>query len=132
MPSHEPDAPPPARPPSADHEAGADVPTADPADPAGGGRRHGLRRAWPWLRWPVYGFAALVVVVLGLGAWLWTTTELPPTPSVAASAVLVDHTGEELAVLAQEGLRLEVDLDEVAPVAVDALIAAEDRRFYDH
>ena len=129
MPSHEPDARPPARPPSADHEAGADAPTADPAD---GGHSHGLRRAWPWLRWPVYGVAALVVVVLAVGAWLWTTTELPPTPSVAASAVLVDHTGEELAVLAQEGLRLEVDLDEVAPVVVDALIAAEDRRFYDH
>jgi hypothetical protein len=46
--------------------------------------------------------------------------------------VLVDHTGEELAVLAQEGLRLEVHLHEVAPVAVDALIVPEDRRFYDH
>ena len=46
--------------------------------------------------------------------------------------MLVDHTGEELAVLAQEGLRLEVHLHEVAPVAVDALIVPEDRRFYDH
>ena len=34
--------------------------------------------------------------------------------------------------LAQEGLRLEVSLDEIDPVVVDALVAAEDRRFYDH
>lgn len=90
------------------------------------------RLARPSLRWPVYGLGALLVAVLGVGAWLWTTTELPPTPSVAASAVLLDHQGNELAVLAQEGLRLEVPLEEMAPVAVDALVAAEDQRFYDH
>ncbi|HEU5084635.1 MAG TPA: transglycosylase domain-containing protein [Acidimicrobiales bacterium] len=96
------------------------------------GPRARLRRSWPWLRWPVYAFAALLVLVLVAGAWLWTTTELPPTPSVAESAVLLDREGNELAVLAQEGVRLEVPLEDVAPVAVDALVAAEDRRFYDH
>jgi len=96
------------------------------------GPRARLRRAWPWLRWPVYGFAALVLLLIVAGAWLWSTTELPPTPSIAESAVLLDREGNELAVLAQEGLRLEVPLEDMAPVAVDALVAAEDRRFYDH
>ena len=94
-------------------------------------RRHAAR-AWPYLRWPVYGFGALVLVVVAVGAWVWTTTELPETPSVAASAVLLDRDGNELAILAQEGLRLEVSLDEVAPVVTDALVAAEDQRFFDH
>jgi penicillin-binding protein 1A len=129
MSSHDPDAP-------ETSAAGEPVepgpePEPEPA-PGFADGRHGLRGAWPWLRWPVYGFGALVLVVLAVGAWLWASTELPPTPSVEASAVLVDHNGEELAVLAQDGLRLEVDLDDVAPVAVDALVAAEDRRFYDH
>jgi penicillin-binding protein 1A len=114
--------------PEAAAEPGASAARPDMAT----GPSRALRQAWPWLRWPVCGSAALLLAFFAIGGWLWATTELPPTPSAAASAVLVDHTGEELAVLAQEGLRLEVDLDEVAPVAVDALIAAEDRRFYDH
>ncbi len=96
------------------------------------GVRGRLARAWPWLRWPVFGFTALLVLLLVAVAWLWTTTDLPPARSTSAAAVLLDREGNELALLAQEGLRLEVDLDEVAPVAVDALIAAEDQRFYEH
>jgi len=122
-------------------EATTELPAAAGAPAPGGpsGRpspltalRSHARRAWPWLRWPVYGFGALVLLVVGLVAWLWFATDLPPTPSVAASAVLLDHDGNELAVLAQEGLRLEVPLEDMAPVAIDALVAAEDRRFFDH
>ena len=91
-----------------------------------------FRRAWPWLRWPVFGFGALLVMLFLIAAWLWTTTDLPSARSTSAAAVLLDRDGNELALLAQEGLRLEVDLDEVAPVAVDALVAAEDQRFYEH
>jgi len=91
-----------------------------------------LRRAWPWLRWPVAAFGALVLLAFLAGAWLWISTDLPPTPEVDQSALLLDASGAELAVLAQEGLRLEVSLDDIDPVAVDALIAAEDQRFYDH
>jgi penicillin-binding protein 1A len=136
MPSDQPEAPDPARHggPDAPPET-TEIPEAGRASApvaSGEGARHGLLRAWPWLRWPVYGFATLLVLVLAVGAWLWTTTDLPATPSVAESALLVDRNGEELAVLAQEGLRLEVPLAEVAPVAVHALVAAEDRRFYDH
>jgi len=112
---------------------------AAPAEPVSGSRARGLppwlRRLGgrrPWLRLPLLGFGVLLLLLsLGL-AWLWATTELPPARSIGESAVLLDRNGEELAVLAQEGLRLEVPLEEVAPVVADALIAAEDQRFYDH
>jgi penicillin-binding protein 1A len=87
---------------------------------------------WRWLRWPVYAFVAFVLLLAVAGAWLWSTTDLPPARSTSGAAVLLDREGNELALLAQEGLRLEVPLEEMAPVAIDALIAAEDQRFYDH
>jgi len=111
-------------------DAGPDAALATAA--GGGGWRGHLRRAWPWLRWPVLVAAVLLVAFVGLAAWVWTTTELPPARSIGESAVLLDRDGAELAVLAQEGLRLEVPLEEMAPVAVDALIAAEDQRFFEH
>ena len=46
--------------------------------------------------------------------------------------MLLAADGRELAVLSQDGQRFEVPLDEVSPIVIDALIAAEDRRFYDH
>src|SRR3546814_13210939 len=49
-----------------------------------------------------------------------------------SSDVCSSDLGRELAVLSQDGQRFEVPLGDVAPVVVDALIAAEDRRFYDH
>jgi len=124
----------------ASHESGPPVPGGVDA-PAGeehaaAGRGGRVRRFWhetpAWVRWPVAGFLGVVtLLVLGV-ALLWATTDLGPTPEVDQSAVLLDASGQELAVLAQEGLRLEVDLDDVAPVAIEALLAAEDRRFYDH
>src|SRR5688500_15348004 len=45
---------------------------------------------------------------------------------------MVAEDGRELAVLSQEGQRFIIPLVEVSPVVVDALLSAEDRRFYDH
>ena len=56
----------------------------------------------------------------------------PEDPPELQSAVLVAEDGQELAVLSQEGQRFIVPLDEVNPVVVDALLSAEDRRFYEH
>jgi penicillin-binding protein 1A len=46
--------------------------------------------------------------------------------------VLVAQDGRELAVLSQEGERFIVPLDEMGTTVVDALLSAEDRRFYEH
>ena len=64
--------------------------------------------------------------------FLWFTVDLPDDPPTIQSAVLLGADGRELAVLSQDGQRFEVALDEVSPIVIDALIAAEDRRFYDH
>jgi penicillin-binding protein 1A len=96
----------------------------------------GIHRRWRtlprWVRWPAV--AALSLGVLGVVgfAYLWLTVELPDDPPALQSAVVLDQDGEQVAVLSQEGERFLVSLDEVAPVVVDALVSAEDRRFYDH
>ena len=94
------------------------------------------RRRWArlprWVRWPVYGSVLLVALGVGLLAALWITVDLPEDPPELRSAVVVGADGEELAVLSKDGQRFEVSLDEIAPVVVEALLAAEDRRFYQH
>jgi penicillin-binding protein 1A len=96
-------------------------------------RASGTWAGWPrWVRWPIVGGAGLFALGVLALVVLWNTVDLPADPPALRSAVLVDAEGRELAVLSQEGQRFEVPLDEVAPVVVDALISAEDRRFYDH
>ncbi|MEO7428184.1 MAG: PBP1A family penicillin-binding protein [Acidimicrobiales bacterium] len=63
---------------------------------------------------------------------LWFTVDLPKDPPELQSAVVLAADGRELAVLSQGGQRFVVPLAKVSPVVVDALIAAEDRRFYQH
>jgi penicillin-binding protein 1A len=132
MPPDEPTAPVPVVDDDVPTEDGAVVTEETAVSGGGGGFRGRLRDAWPWLRWPVLGAAVLLVALAGFAAWLWASTELPAARSLGESAMLLDRNGEELAVLAQEGLRLEVALEDMAPVAVDALIAAEDQRFFEH
>ncbi len=90
-------------------------------------------RTWPrWVRWPLTAGTGLFVLGLAALAFLWFTVELPEDPPELQSAVIVGEDGRELAVLSQEGQRFIVSLDEMNPVVVDALLSAEDRRFYDH
>ena len=84
------------------------------------------------MRWPIVGGVALGTLGVAALAFLWVTVALPEDPPELQSAVLVAEDGRELAVLSQEGQRFIVALDEVNPVVVDALLSAEDRRFYEH
>ncbi|MET0728811.1 MAG: transglycosylase domain-containing protein [Acidimicrobiales bacterium] len=90
---------------------------------------HGLPR---WVRWPAFAVGGLVTLGVLSFAVLWFTLDLPEEPPAIDSAVLLAADGQELAVLSKDGQRFEVPLEEVAPIVVDALIAAEDRRFYEH
>ena len=105
-----------------------DVPAATEASPW----RQRVAAAWPYLRWPTYVGAGLFTLFVLAGVWIWTTTDLPEAAAAGESAVLLDRNGDELAVLAQDGLRLEIALDDVDQSVVDALVAAEDQRFYEH
>ena len=85
-----------------------------------------------WVRWPLLaGMGLLLLGLLGF-AVLWATVDLPDETPMPQSAVIVTEAGEELAVVAPEGLRFEVSLDEVSDVTVQAVLAAEDRQFYSH
>lgn len=95
-----------------------------------------IRRRWRaaprWVRWPILvgiGLGSAGVAALGV---LWLTVDLPDDPPTLQSSVVVAADGREVAVLSQDGRRFEVPLSEVSPLVIDALIAAEDRRFYDH
>src|SRR3954447_14938051 len=97
------------------------------------GRIRGRWRALPrWVRWPVIGLVALGILGLGGLTYLWFTVTLPEEPPELQSAVLAGAGGRELAALSQEGERFVVPLHGVSPVVVDALLSAEDRRFYEH
>ncbi len=89
-------------------------------------------RLWRWGRFPLAVGAAVGLGGLVALAWLYATVELPEEPPQLQSSTILDADGEELAVLQRDGYRVEVGLDEVSPVVVDALIAAEDREFRQH
>jgi penicillin-binding protein 1A len=112
-------------------------PAGAPAATAAGGwsaRLGGFRRSrfWRIARWPLLaGVGLLLIGIIGFVV-LWNSVELPDDPPVLESSVILDTHGEEIAVLQKDGLRAPVELSEVAPVVVEALVAAEDRRFYEH
>jgi len=84
------------------------------------------------VRWPLVAGATLLGLAGVAFAILWFSVELPEDPPTLQSAVVLAADGRELAVLSQDGQRFEVPLAEVSPVVVDALVAAEDRRFFEH
>jgi penicillin-binding protein 1A len=89
-------------------------------------------RWWKWVRWPLAAGTALFLLAFIGFVVLYLTISLPKDPPGVSSSVIVDAKGRELAVLAKDGFRVQVRLDEIAPIVKDALIAAEDRSFYEH
>ncbi|MEO6318782.1 MAG: transglycosylase domain-containing protein [Acidimicrobiales bacterium] len=97
------------------------------------GRVRSRWRSWPrWVRWPLAAGTGLFVFGIAALAVIWFSVELPEDPPELQSATIVAEDGRELAVLSQEGQRFIIPLAEMSPVVVDALLSAEDRRFYDH
>ena len=89
-------------------------------------------KAWRWGRWPLAFGGGLFLLGFLFLVVLYLTISLPKDPPGVSSSVIVDAKGRELAVLAKDGFRVQVRLDEIAPIVKDALVAAEDRRFYEH
>lgn len=95
---------------------------------------------WRWRR--VFYLSGLVMVTGVAGAgFVVSQIELPTAPPiedqttfVCTSEVRFGQCNEETAVASLHGEenRINVDLDEVPDVAVNAVIAAEDRDFFDH
>jgi penicillin-binding protein 1A len=89
----------------------------------------------------IYTFATMTVLV-GAGltvAGSYIASVVPTTPGIedfldaraAEPSLLFSANGTQLAVYSQ-GQRHRVDLSQVSPYAIKALIATEDHRFYDH
>jgi penicillin-binding protein 1A len=96
------------------------------------GRALGPWHRHRWLRWLTGTAFALVAIAFVAFNVLWFTVELPEEPPRPQSSLILSADGEELAAIAPEGLRFDVSLEEIAPVAVRAVLSAEDRRFYEH
>ncbi|WP_421121623.1 transglycosylase domain-containing protein [Aquihabitans daechungensis] len=89
-------------------------------------------RTWRWGRWPLGALALLGGAALALTAYLYVTVELPPAPPTLQSSVVLDAKGRPLAILAKDGVRQRVTLKNISPAVPKALVAAEDRNFYEN
>jgi penicillin-binding protein 1A len=108
------------------------MPLPATGEPMGRMARFRRTRLWRWGRWPL-GVGALLGAALCVMLMTWYLgAELPDEPPQIESSIILDAQGRELAVLQRDENRVDVDLDEIDPVVVEALVAAEDRRFYDH
>jgi penicillin-binding protein 1A len=98
-----------------------------------------FRRLWRWLkRHPLLASAAVPVLAL-ISAVLYVSALVPFTPSIddvrkarsQEPAVVLSADGKELAVFKRAN-REWVKLKDISPNVVAALIATEDRRFFEH
>ncbi len=109
---------------------------------SGGGTPPGpKKRSFLW-RWRRFGYAALVLVVVAIGG-IWAvlaTIELPPakpqdeTTFVCDIDVPAGQCGFDnaMARLSSSEERVVVTYDDLPPVLVQAVLSAEDRKFFDH
>jgi 1A family penicillin-binding protein len=95
--------------------------------------------SWPPRRWQIrLSIAALLVFLAGFG-WVLTDllgsiptrAELRAFSAMPSANVLYDMADREVFTIAKEQ-RIEVPLSEMSPALVKAVIAIEDRRFWDH
>jgi penicillin-binding protein 1A len=100
--------------------------TADPLEPPRPTRRGRLRRALGWTLLAALGAGALVG-----GAWVASHARaIRGLASGASGTVFLDAAGEPWFLL--DARRVDVPLGRVAPALRQAVVAAEDRRFWRH
>jgi penicillin-binding protein 1A len=90
-------------------------------------------RRWLW-RWRRFFLAVGLVVVAGLAGlvYLIAQVELPSELPQARTSIVLDTKGRPLGEFHAGENRVPVKLDEVAAIAREAVLAAEDRDFYSH
>ena len=119
---------------AAKHKTGRNVGNAYPAKRKPS-RRGQNRRGRPplrkWLWWPIIGgLAVLAVVCLVYGFWA-SSFDINAVREMPSRSTVYDFDGKVYTRLQGEN-RIVVSLDKVSPHFVDALLAREDSRFYQH
>jgi penicillin-binding protein 1A len=103
---------------------------APPRTRATGPRR---RRSWLWrYRRILFLFGLLGATAIGGIAYVIAQVPLPKDAPLAQTTILTDASGKQLAVLHGDENRLPVKLNQVPKVLQDAVVAAEDRKFFSH
>jgi penicillin-binding protein 1A len=77
-------------------------------------------------------FGLLGLTAIGGIAYVIAQVPLPHDAPLAQTTILTDASGAQLAVLHGDENRLPVKLNQVPKVLQDAVVAAEDRKFYSH
>ncbi len=98
------------------------------------GTRKRPGRPW-WKRWwlLLLVFPAVALGAIGLLAFYFVFSTVPlPEDIAASSSIVLDADGEEVGGLAAEIAREDVQLGELPPHVEHAVLAAEDRGFYEH
>jgi penicillin-binding protein 1A len=96
-------------------------------------RRSRLRRFLRWTLWLAVAAAAVAVgTIVGL-VYAFSRVPLPAEVPTAQTIVFLDETGNrEIGTLSPQENRRVVDLDKIPEHARRAVLAAEDRDFYEH
>ena len=85
-----------------------------------------------WLKRAAIAAAAGVGLLVALFVFLYVTVSLPENPDQVQTTLVLDRGGGTMAELYKDENRVDVPLDEVAEVMQQAVLAAEDRNFYEH
>ena len=95
-------------------------------------KRAFTRRLFRWF-WALFILAVLAggIVFFALSAYV-SSVPLPPEAVQVQTAYVFDVNGKPLATLTNGENRESVKIGEVPRVVIDAVLAAEDRRFYEH
>ena len=104
-----------------------------PTAPAPPRRPAPARRSWVWrYRRLLFLVTLLTFTTLSGSAYLLVRVPLPPEVPQDQTTILTDVNGARLASLDDGENRVSVRLDQVPKVVVDAVLAAEDKEFFDH
>ncbi len=116
----------------------SDIAAKRPKTPTKSGLRTGKRRRliprWSLKKWILVGIPASFLFVTLLFGIAYALAPLPETSDVATaqSTIVMDRTGKPIARLHAEVDRVDVPLAQVSKIMQDAVLAAEDRDFYEH
>ena len=89
-------------------------------------------RRWRLLRRTAYLALLFTIALVGGLVFVLARIELPEAVALDETSVILDRNGEVIAEFRADENRFYVTLDEISPIVIDAVIAAEDRDFRSH